>query len=151
MGSMGHTGQECCIGIRRPANGQMLYTGRDGCEILANLISEGQKKMTSVCCWIWWQTVQEHDFNTWFYTTKIISCLQHIISVIKCFNSSIYTYLLHSSEIRGLRSTNCYSETLQNLLYFMYKKTHVGFFILCNFIFLPYEWPGLCRHRPGHS
>ena len=43
MGSMGHTGQECCIGIRRPANGQMLYTGRDGCEILANLISEGQK------------------------------------------------------------------------------------------------------------
>ena len=27
----------------------------------------------------------------------------------------------HSSEIRGLRSTKCSSETLQNLLYFMYR------------------------------
>ena len=27
---------------------------------------------------------------------------------------------LHSSEIRGLSSTKCSSETLQNLLYFMY-------------------------------
>ena len=37
---------------------------------------------------------------------------------------------LHSSEIRdGLRSTKCSSETHQNLLYFMYKKTHVVFFV----------------------
>ena len=35
----------------------------------------------------------------------------------------------HSSEIRGLRSTKCSSETLQNLLYFMYKKMHVVFFV----------------------
>ena len=35
----------------------------------------------------------------------------------------------HSSEIRGLRSTKCSSETLQNLLYFMYKKIHVVFFV----------------------
>ena len=35
----------------------------------------------------------------------------------------------HSSEIRGLRSTKCSSATLQNLLYFMYKKTHVVFFV----------------------
>ena len=35
----------------------------------------------------------------------------------------------HSSEIRGLRSTKCSSETLQNLLYFMDKKTHVVFFV----------------------
>ena len=35
--------------------------------------------------------------------------------------------LLHSSEIRGLCSTKSSSETLQNLLYFMYKKTHVVF------------------------
>ena len=35
----------------------------------------------------------------------------------------------HSSEKRGLRSTKCSSETLQNLLYFMYKKTHVVFFV----------------------
>ena len=59
----------------------------------------------------------------------------------------------HTSEIRGLRSTKCFSKMLQNLLYFMYKKTHVIFFIFisCNFIFLPYKCPGLCRHRPGHS
>ena len=53
----------------------------------------------------------------------------------------------HFSEIRGLRSTKCSRKTLQNLLYFMYKKTHVvffSFFISCNFIFLPYECPGLC-------
>ena len=35
----------------------------------------------------------------------------------------------HSSEIRGLHSTKCFSKTLQNLLYFMYKKTHVVFFV----------------------
>ena len=36
----------------------------------------------------------------------------------------------HSSKIRGLRSTKCSSETLQNLLCFMYiNKTHVVFFI----------------------
>ena len=61
----------------------------------------------------------------------------------------------HSSEIRGLRSTKCSSETLQNLLYFMYKKTHVvvffSFFISCNFIFLPNGCPGLCRHRSGRA
>ena len=37
--------------------------------------------------------------------------------------------LHHSSEIRGLRSTKCSSETLQNLLCFMYKKSHVVFFV----------------------
>ena len=36
---------------------------------------------------------------------------------------------LHFSEIRGLRSMKCSSEMLQNLLYFMYKKTHVVFFV----------------------
>ena len=35
----------------------------------------------------------------------------------------------HSSEIRGLRSTKCSSEMLQNLLCFMYKKTHVVLFV----------------------
>ena len=57
--------------------------------------------------------------------------------------SSIYKELyqlccLHSSEMRGLRSTKCSSKTHQNLLYFMYKKTHVvffSFFILHNFTF----------------
>ena len=53
----------------------------------------------------------------------------------------------HSSKIGGLRSTKFSSKTLQNLLYFMYKKTHVVFFVfhfMCNFISLPYECPGLC-------
>ena len=40
---------------------------------------------------------------------------QCVTSILKC----------HSSEIRGLRSTLCPRETLQNLL--------------------------ICRHRPGHS
>ena len=44
---------------------------------------------------------------------------------------------------------------LQNLLYFMYKKTHVVFFLfhfvqLYIFSFLHNEFPGLCQHRPGH-
>ena len=54
------------------------------------------------------------------------------------------TILKHSSEIRGLCSMNCSSETLQNLLYFMYKKTHVVFFVVHfrQLYFFPYE----CRH-----
>ena len=35
----------------------------------------------------------------------------------------------YSSEIRGLRSTKYSREMLQNLLYFMYNKTHVVFFV----------------------
>ena len=67
--------------------------------------------------------------------------------------SSLLKSNVHSSEIRGLQSTKCSSETLQKLLYFMYEKTLVvfTFFISCNFIFLPYECPSLCGHRPGHS
>ena len=41
----------------------------------------------------------------------------------------IFAHCTHSSEIRGLRSTKCSIEKLQNLLYFMYKKTHVVFFV----------------------
>ena len=40
-----------------------------------------------------------------------------------------YSITNHSSEIRGLRSTKYSSKTLQNLLYFMYKKTHIVFFV----------------------
>ena len=52
----------------------------------------------------------------------------------------------HSSEIRGLRSMKCSSKMHQNLLHFMYKKTHVVFFVF-HFVQLysfPYECPGLC-------
>ena len=48
----------------------------------------------------------------------------------------------------------CSSETLQNLLCFMYKKTHIVFFrfsFRATLVFLPNEFPGLCRHRLGHS
>ena len=47
----------------------------------------------------------------------------------------------------------CSSEMLQNLLYFMYKKTRVVFFIFhfVELYILPNECPGLYRHRPGHS
>ena len=40
-----------------------------------------------------------------------------------------YHVITHSSEIRCLRSTKCSSKTPQNLLYFMYRKTHVVFFV----------------------
>ena len=67
--------------------------------------------------------------------------------------SSMPPPVLHSLEIRGLRSTKCSSETLQNLLYFMYKKIHVVIFVFhfVQLYFLPYECPGLCQHRPEHS
>ena len=40
-----------------------------------------------------------------------------------------YSISSHSSEKRGLRSMKYASKMLQNLLYFMYKKTHVVFFV----------------------
>ena len=54
------------------------------------------------------------------------------LGLVKCRRVADYrarALAAHSSEIRGLRSTKCSSETLQNLLYFMYKKTHVVFFV----------------------
>ena len=82
---------------------------------------------------------------------------QHLRTFFEFFliHSTSTTILIvyHSSEIRGLCSTKCSSETLQNLLYFMYKKTHVVFFVfhLVQLYFSPYECPGLCQYRPGHS
>ena len=56
--------------------------------------------------------------------------------------TSICDKCLHSSEKRGLRSTNCSSKTLQNLLYFMYKKIHVVFFVFhfVQLYFFPYVY-----------
>ena len=48
----------------------------------------------------------------------------------------LYTIYCHSSEKRGLRSTFCSDETLQNLPYLLKKKTHIVFvlfFISSNF------------------
>ena len=85
----------------------------------------------------------------------------------------------HTSEMRGWCLMKWRSEMLQNLPYSeatlqkkevfaqrnvpakCFKICYIlcirklmlffSFFISCNFIFLPYECPGLCRHRPGHS
>ena len=53
----------------------------------------------------------------------------------------------HSSEIRGLRPMKCSSKTLQNLLYFMYRKTLVLVFFVFHFVQLcistlrmPWTW-----------
>ena len=57
--------------------------------------------------------------------------VNHFGTKVKKFDEKKETPYLedHSSEIRGLCSTKCSSKTLQNLLYFMYKKTHVVFFV----------------------
>ena len=59
-----------------------------------------------------------------------------------------YRFFGHSSEIKGLRLTKCSSEMLQNLLYFMYKKIHVAFFISCNFMIFIMNVL-VYVHRPG--
>ena len=76
--------------------------------------------------------------QTGFYSTKICTVVLLQIN----FHS------VHSSEIRGLRLMKLPSEMLQNLLYFMYKKTHVVLFVFhfMQLYFFPYECHGLCRH-----
>ena len=63
---------------------------------------------------------------------------------------------IHSSEIRGLRSRKCSSETIQNLLYFMYMKTHIVFFFRFSFratlyFYLMNALVYVDIPRPGHS
>ena len=55
--------------------------------------------------------------------------LTHSAKNLKKSASAVGQFTINSSEIRGLRSTKCSSEMLQNLLYFMYMKTHVVFFV----------------------
>ena len=67
--------------------------------------------------------------RAWNCTVAIKSFSSINIIKLSCqFTEGHYPYP-HSSEIRGLRSTKCSSETLQNLLYFMYKKTHAVFLV----------------------
>ena len=75
--------------------------------------------------------VSKDEKKTHFWI-KFLSSLHHN----KCFSRALsknkflfLDMLAHSLEITGLRSMKCSSETLQNLLYFMYKKTHVVFFV----------------------
>ena len=62
-------------------------------------------------------------------------------------------YTIHTSKINDLRSSLNSEEMLQNFLYLYKKKTQVVFFVFHfeQLSLLPYECPGLCRHRPGHS
>ena len=59
-----------------------------------------------------------------------IFCSSHYINT--CKNSWVdrgaARYILHSPEIWGFRSIKCFDESLQNLIYFVYKKTHIVFF-----------------------
>ena len=62
-----------------------------------------------------------------------------------------YTTTLQKKEVCAQRNVPvicfkiCYISCIRKSMQFF------SFFISCNFIFLPYECPGLCRHRPGHS
>ena len=58
-----------------------------------------------------------HEENKYKYGLNVQIYVMHV--VLSCN---------HSSEIRGLLSAKCSSETLQNLLYFMYKKNPRSFF-----------------------
>ena len=75
------------------------------------------------------QKVEKRNINT------ILAVSNLPITYVR--TSKIYFILTYSSEIRGLCSMNSSSKTLQNLLY---QKTHIFFFISCNFSF------GLCTN-----
>ena len=68
-------------------------------------------------------------------------CIATLDSVLKIG----FLITMHSSEIRGLHSTKCSSDTLQNLLYFMYKKTHV------YVVFFVFHFVQLYIFTPGQS
>ena len=64
--------------------------------------------------------------------------------------SKVHSYIFYL--IRGLCSMKCYSEAIQNLLHFMYKKIHAQFFslfILCSFTF-SFMHALVCQNIPGH-
>ena len=52
---------------------------------------------------------------------------------------ALFSIAYHSSEIRGLSTRKCSSETLQKLLYFMYKKSRIVFvcFSFCATLLFP--------------
>ena len=101
-------------------------------------------------------------FNQTYWQQKLIRMLQEYISVNK--NCLVFIILLelvgrgiyvplHTSKINVLCSSLNSEEMLQNFLYLYKKKTQVDFFVFHfkQLSFFPYECPGLCWHRPGHS
>ena len=97
--------------------------------------------------------VQNDKEETFHKSTSKVVLLVHDVNLAPTLLQRGVALLTHSSKIRGLRSMKCSSETIPNLLYFMYKKTQVVSFVFhfVQLYFFPYECPGLCRHRPGHS
>ena len=79
---------------------------------------------------------------------KYLSDLKSILAITFCFKLPY-----NSSEIRGLGSTFCPREMLQNLQCLCKKKSQVAFFIFHfeQLWVLPYECPDVCQDRPGHS
>ena len=63
------------------------------------------------------------EYQNIYYNTMWNSTFQ-IKSRYNDKKTTTYCYTIHSLQIRGLCSTKCSSEKLQNLLYFMYKKPH---------------------------
>ena len=91
------------------------------CEVLKNHSPMGAtNRFTPVIFWLELLILLQH---LWCFLEKKLS--------VKVAMSFIHKMGLldHSSEIRGLCSTKCSREMLQNLLYFMCKKTHVVFII----------------------
>ena len=80
----------------------------------------------------WWKfsiVIQKETLLWWRF-----SGCRHFMEFFRIWKNQIFIeiywklYLCHSSEKRGLRSIFCSGETLQNLPYCMYKKTHAVFF-----------------------
>ena len=65
----------------------------------------------------------------WNILCKLSKCNVH--SSLHLHHQNLITNKIgvHSSEIRGLCSTKCSRETLQNLPYFWNTKTHIVFFV----------------------
>ena len=72
--------------------------------------------------------------ETCFMDFVILLLLLHSNFVTQKQSGDFLYTCAHFSEIRGLCSTKCSSETLQNLLYLMYKKTHAVFFSFFCFV-----------------
>ena len=71
----------------------------------------------------------DHNFFSSSQLNFVIARCQRFYSYLLNKSEDKGIIQMHSSEIRGLCSTKCSSKMLQNLLYFMYKKTHVVFFV----------------------
>ena len=96
--------------------------------------------------WCGWATLRTKEMAKMFW----FSSSSDLCSFLSRIWSGIH---IHPSKINNLCSSLNSKEMLQNFLYLYKKKTQVVFFVfhfeqLSSF---PYECPGLCRHRPGHS